>query len=156
MKKTEVGIWSGIFATSVMTLALFELSKSKKQQLPPAKVTRDVLKPFNINKAISKNEEPEVTLISHFIYGIGCSLAYTGIQNHLRRPSITGGVAYGISVWIGSYFGLLPAMQSRAAAYHLPKTTNLKMLLAHIVWGASLGYSQKILSQHGEKMLEIT
>ena len=52
---------------------------------------------------------------------------------------MANGVVYGLTVWAGSYLGLLPAAGIlRPAAEHPPRRTAL-MIAAHVLWGGVLG-----------------
>jgi uncharacterized membrane protein YagU involved in acid resistance len=61
------------------------------------------------------------------------------------------GISFGLLVWAISYLGLLPAL----GLYPSPrKDTGRRtaiMVLAHIVWGAMLGTTVKLLQKSGDE-----
>jgi uncharacterized membrane protein YagU involved in acid resistance len=157
MRAAQVGIWSGILATGAMTLALFKLMKipptTKDSPLPPTVVTGEVAEPLGLDQSLSQNRRSDMTMISHFGYGVAAAEVFSFLQKKMNAPPIALGLLYGATVWGASYFGLLPAMGSRASAFRMSPIKNLDMLLAHLVWGASLGYSEHELRTRGEALL---
>lgn len=158
MKAPQTGFWSGILATGAMTFALFKLREllpvPKEAPLPPATITEDIAGPAGVTDAFSPARKSDLTMISHFGYGVACAELFALIQRRVEAPPIGAGMLYGVAVWTGSYFGLLPALGSRASAPRLRSATNLQMFVAHLVWGASLGYAEKELRRKGSSFLQ--
>jgi hypothetical protein len=54
-------------------------------------------------------------------------------------PRVVSGIGWGLFVWAGSYLGLLPALDLHEPATQHPAERNILMIVAHIIWGATLG-----------------
>jgi uncharacterized membrane protein YagU involved in acid resistance len=147
MNTLETGIWSGVFATSPMTMVLFGMQR----RLPPEE--RSPLPPATLTKEISGVSHPEATLLSHLGYGMSCGVAYSLLSPHVKAPPAVKGAAFGLAVWAGSYLGWTPAFRLRANAYNMPWKRNAMMIAAHVVWGAALGVSEEQLRHMGERAL---
>lgn len=149
MKKIESGIWSGIFATSAMTMGFLNfftaLSPSQKKPLPPAQLTSQITAGVG-----SEN----MTLISHFGYGIACGLIYSLLPKKVKAHPLQSGIAFGGAVWALSYFGLIPALKLQASGPKLSLQRNLLMLAAHVVYGSALGFSDQRLENYGSQVFD--
>jgi putative membrane protein len=59
------------------------------------------------------------------------------------------GSLFGLIVWSGSYLGLLPGLEILSPATRHPAGRNALMIIAHIVWGSTLGVLVDSLSNEG-------
>src|SRR5687768_4969227 len=98
----------------------------------------------------------DATSISHFGYGALCGALYglgrkyfSGKRGSLN--SVLVGSSFGLGIWGASYLGWIPAAGLRAAAKNQPSERVGMMILAHLIWGASLGYAEDQLYQYGQK-----
>jgi putative membrane protein len=81
----------------------------------------------------------QATLLLHYAYGGAAGALFT-LMAPSRLPAAVGaGILFGLTVWSGSYLGLLPALGVRHHARHDPAGRSAMMIAAHIVWGATLG-----------------
>jgi uncharacterized membrane protein YagU involved in acid resistance len=134
------GIIAGIVGTLAMTIVMRELAERTRQRkpMPPRQITENVL------AGLSNGTLPAATTASHFGYGgaAGAVLALMG-----RAPSATKGAAYGVAVWIVSYFGWIPALQILPFPTKHPPTRTAVMIAAHLVWGAVTALSLREISK---------
>lgn len=153
------GAWSGIIATSTMTMAMFkthkELPRSEQGPLPPAVLTDDVQRKTGILPNASSRVKEQATLFSHFGYGALGGIAYALIASRLPSHSpLLKGTAFGLAVWAGSYFGLIPTLDLKPSAPQMTAKRNLMMVAAHIVWGTSLAFTEQELRQRSAALLD--
>lgn len=80
-----------------------------------------------------------LTIASHFGYGALFGAVYAMYEHHLPMPASLKGAASGVALWAGSYLGWLPAMGILPPATRHPWRRNLMMIMAHVIWGVTLG-----------------
>lgn len=145
------GALAGIIATIPMTLFMLLMHKllPKWQQyaLPPERITTRVAKRAKIGKEMDKPQRVGLALVSHFGYGGNMGALYTPLARKLALPPALKGALFGIIVWVGSYFGVVPAMDPSESAPEQPFQRNLMMIAAHLVWGTTLGISEDLLAR---------
>ena len=140
------GAVAGLLATIPMTLAMKamheQLPAEEKYPLPPRLIVENAEEAAGVEDKLEEKDEQSLTLVSHFAYGSAAGAAYGAALNAVdARPNAMNGVAYGLGVWTASYLGLLPALGLLAPATEHPARRNAVMIAAHIVWGASLGWT---------------
>ena len=57
-------------------------------------------------------------------------------------------------IWAVSYLGWIPVSGLRANAFKMPARRNGLMILAHLIWGVSIAFSEKEMRQSGDQMLD--
>ena len=158
MKPAQIGAWSGIFATSTMTLGFLRFFKmlpySQRSPLPPATLTSETLQTVGINDHLQSQGRENAALISHYGYGIASGILYSLLPLSFRRSPILSGLGFGCAVWGLSYFGWIPVFGYRASGPKMPANRNLLMLSAHLIWGATLGYAQAELQRNGRQIFD--
>ena len=159
MNTAENGIWSGLLATGPMTLAMFALHNKlpnvEKSPLPPATLTSQFTSLFGLDQKLSQNPRENLTMLSHFGYGAACGLLYAfGFKKLHPHSALLKGTLFGLGVWASSYMGWIPAFGLRANAYQMPAKRNGLMILAHIIWGASIGLAEFEMRRFGNQMLD--
>jgi uncharacterized membrane protein YagU involved in acid resistance len=152
------GLWSGIFATSTMTLAFLEgfnkLPDRQRSPLPPGTITDDTLNLTGLKSITSSESRQNLSLLNHYGYGISLALLYSILNKKIKPSPHWGGAGYGALVWFASYLGLLPLMQYRSRATNMTLQRNLLMFSAHLIWGVTLGYSNQKLAAQGAQIFD--
>lgn len=160
MNTVQNGFWSGVLATGPMTLAMFawqrKLPVLERSPLPPATLTDQVTKSFRVNSLIPSNRRADLTMTSHFAFGITTGILYSFLSRRIKAPPVLKGSLFGLSVWAASYLGWIPAAGLRASAFKMPTRRNELMVAAHMVWGACLGFAENELARSGNQMLDGT
>lgn len=158
MKSLQAGIWSGVMATGSMTAALFYLNRSidteEEKPLPPAMLSNDFLDTLGIADKLTSAQRENFTMISHFGYGAACGALYSLLSSQYKSNPLLKGTLFGLAVWSGSYLGWMPPLGLRTAAQNMSKGRNAMMFLAHIAWGASLGFFENEMRQRQDQMLD--
>ncbi|MBX2987852.1 MAG: DUF1440 domain-containing protein [Bdellovibrionaceae bacterium] len=157
MNTLQNTFWSSLIAAGPMTLAMMNLydrlSPSRKSPLPPATLLEQTLQKTNLPSPSTPERKTDLTMLSHFAYGFAAALLYSGLRHALPRvsPTVRGGL-FGLGVWGVGYMGWIPAFGFRASAYRTPPSRNGLMILAHVVWGMSLGSAEDKFRREGEAM----
>lgn len=158
MNLVQNGIWSGLLATGPMTLAMFRMQRAlpekEKSPLPPATLTSQITGAFGVDQHLPAQIRPDATMISHFAYGAACGVLYSWLERKNQMAPLAKGSLFGIGVWAASYLGWIPVFGLRASGYKMPIRRNGLMLLAHLVWGASLGFAANEMKNFGNEMLD--
>lgn len=135
LDKALFGVLAGVFATMAMTATMRRLHaflpEDERYPLPPREIVDSIGQPLDERRARSR------ALLSHFGFG-----GVTGAIFSLL-PTRGLGVGYGLTVWVASYLGWIPAIRILSPAYCHPFRRNLLMVAAHVVWGMTLAKSLK-------------
>jgi hypothetical protein len=150
------GLISGLAATAPMTAAMELLHRRlpphERYPLPPRQITQRLTRKVGVERELDEPGHWALSLVSHFAYGgaAGGVYAYAAERLIPRSPQRGAsvppvawgagfGAVYGLMVWAASYLGLLPAAGLMAPATRHPARRNALMIVAHLIWGATLG-----------------
>jgi uncharacterized membrane protein YagU involved in acid resistance len=138
--KLSQGALAGLVATLPMTIfmrsAWKRLPEHEKYALPPRQITRKVIKPV---RKRSERTQKALTLFLHFMFGAAAGLIYGAVEEKVPVPPAVKGPLAGMVVWTGSYLGWIPALGILPSAVEHPRRRNLLMIVAHLIWGLTLG-----------------
>lgn len=141
--KILFGATAGLIATAPMSISMLIgwrlLPKHEKYHLPPRLIIEKILEKVEIENHLSEKELVALTVLSHFGYDALSGALYTLFDHKLRMHSALKGALTGVAIWLGSYLGWLPAMGILPPATRHPGRRNLMMILAHVIWGVTLG-----------------
>ena len=151
-RKLLKGALAGFVATVPMSLSLLVgwmlLPRREKYHLPSRLITEEITEQLGIEDEMSEDQLIVATVASHFGYGALVGSIYALFEQRLPIYSGFKGVLAGLTIWAGSYLGWLPALDILPPATKHPWRRNLMMILAHVVWGATLGaVTQKLNSR---------
>lgn len=137
------GALAGAVATLPMTMIMSKLfgelpREDKARPLPPGEITGEVERRAGVASQIDDRAHRKMTVASHFGFGALCGAIYTMTFHRLDMKPIVKGPVFGMAVWGISYMGWLPALGLAPAAWRESKQKNKLMIIAHLVWGASL------------------
>jgi hypothetical protein len=146
-QKLTQGALAGMIATLPMTIFMRSawkwLPRREKYPLPPRQITRNVLKP---SSNLSEHQKKALTLALHFAFGAATGMAYGALEEKIPgHPAVKGPLA-GMAVWTGSYLGWIPALGILPSAVEHPLRRNVLMIVAHLIWGLTLGAFARMLS----------
>jgi len=151
IKKLAAGTAAGFIATLPMSVAMLIMENwfaDSREPLPPKEVTEQAMHAVGLDE-LEKEHPNKVTVAAHFSYGAAVGALYP-VLHSLPVPAIVSGVLYGLIVWAASYLGVLPALGLIEPVDERPRDRNLLMIVAHLVWGASLSTIYKKLKSRGE------
>ncbi len=142
-RKLFKGALAGFIATAPMSISMVLgwrfLPRREKYHLPPRLITGEIAEQVGIEDQMSENELIGLTILSHFGYGAVFGVFYALFENRLPIHSSLKGSSAGVAIWAGSYLGWLPAMGILTPATRHPWRRSLLMIVAHIIWGVTLG-----------------
>lgn len=142
------GACAGLIATVPMTgfmlTAHRALPEHERYALPPEQITTVLLNRSGIEAPpVGKPAHMLATGVAHLAYGAVAGGLYGGALGRKAGPA--SGVLYGLSVWAGSYLALLPSQNILRPATEHPWRRNVLMIVAHVVWGGTLGTTLHML-----------
>lgn len=137
------GAAAGFVATVPMSLSMLLgwklLPRREKYPLPPRLITEELTERVGLEDRMSEGEMTGLTIFSHFAYGALFGSIYALFDNRIPMHSSLRGALAGIALWIASYLGWLPALGILQPATRHPWRRNLLMIIAHLIWGVTLG-----------------
>jgi putative membrane protein len=152
IRKLVKGAAAGFVATAPMSASMLIgwmlLPKRERYQLPPRLITEEITERVGIEEHLTDDQLVGLTVFSHFGYGALFGAIYALFHEKIPMHSSLKGTFMGLAVWVGSYLGWLPAMGILSPATRHPWRRNLLMILAHVVWGVTLGEMTRKLTEH--------
>jgi hypothetical protein len=128
--------------TVVMEVMRRALPRAGRDPLPPRRVAVGLARKLGLAKYMDTTEREGLTWASHLGYGAGAGAAYGLLDPALEKaipPPACRGAAYGLAVWLLSYFGWLPAVGITSPQLRRPIRRNTTLILSHLVWGVTTG-----------------
>ena len=152
VRKLLKGAAAGFIATAPMSLTMLIgwtlLPKREKYHLPPRLITEEITERVGLEDRMGEDELIGLTIFSHFGYGALFGSVYALYDNRIPMHSSLRGALAGMAIWIASYLGWLPALGILRPATHHPWRRNLLMIIAHLVWGVTLGEVTRKLTKN--------
>jgi len=115
------------------------LPRQQRYHLPPRQITEEITGRLGVEDHMSEEGLIGLTVLSHFGYGAFFGSIYALFEDEMRMRPRLKGMLMGVAVWIGSYLGWLPALGILPPANQHPRRRNVLMIVAHMVWGVTLG-----------------
>jgi uncharacterized membrane protein YagU involved in acid resistance len=141
--KLLLGAAAGLIATVPMSISMLIgwrlLPPREKYHLPPRLIMEEITERARIEDRLGENELVGLTIFSHFSYGALSGAMYALFEHKLPMHSSLKGGLTGVAIWAGSYLGWLPATDILPPATRHPWRRNLMMIIAHVIWGLTLG-----------------
>jgi len=152
------GARAGFIGTAPMTLSMLAgwllLPAREKYPLPPQQITTKFAKLLRVKHHINTNTKQRdvAALLLHFGYGTIAGSVYGLFENKFPlEDRFKGGLA-GLILWAGSYLGWLPIFGILRPATQHPWRRNVLMILAHLVWGVTMGEAHRKLTSNIQMM----
>ena len=138
------GATAGLAATATMTGAL-ALAKAAGLlgEPPPHKLTRKILAVVGPRPKRGGLAHHVATLAAHVGYGVAMGMIYGLLPRRVSR--VPAGAAFGLAVWAGSYMGWIPKLGLMPPPSRDRPGRPTAMILAHLVYGATLGGARRRL-----------
>lgn len=143
VRRSLNGAASGFLATFPMTLTMLGIRRAlpifHRHSLPPYKITTRISRKLKLHAPWETKKKKALTTASHFGYGVAGGMVYSTFANKSDLPPAVKGTVFGLAVWLGSYFGWLPATKILPPYLEHPKR-HAMMAASHVVWGTSMAY----------------
>jgi uncharacterized membrane protein YagU involved in acid resistance len=137
-----IGIVSTAAMTVVMQWLYTVLPREEQYPLQPEEIT--IMAESKVfGRFLDEPQHMAFTLASHFGYGTALGAVYSLLAERLPFTPPLSGILYGMAVWTGSYLGWLPAFHILRPATEFSPSRRSLLIIAHLVWGASLGILTK-------------
>jgi hypothetical protein len=138
----------GLVAGAVGTLAMdaweFSSGLDSWDQAPaPAQVGKRLAEGL-FEREIPPRRAALVNNVTHWGYGMLGGAQYGIVAGSLRTPRVRYGLPFGVSVWAASY-AVLPAAKLYKPIWDYDRTTLLKDLSAHLVYGLGTATALKLM-----------
>jgi uncharacterized membrane protein YagU involved in acid resistance len=145
------GTCAGFAGTLPMTIFMLLtqrfLPRDQRYDLPPEIITKELASRAHVRHHMNKIEVLVATTFSHFGYGAALGSLYAPLLKRLPLPGIIKGMLFGLFIWAGSYFGLLPLLGMSESGHREPGRRNIMMIAAHLIWGSSMGLITDFLTR---------
>ncbi len=142
---------SGLVAVAPMTLTMALLhGKSpwhRRDPLPPREITEELAERTGVRNEMGEPAVRAASMANHFAYGAATGAVYGLVARRVGLPGAVSGVLFALTVWTISYMGWLPALRFMPPATRQPADRNTLMIIAHVVWGASMGLMLAMLDR---------
>jgi putative membrane protein len=151
LRKLLKGAAAGFVATAPMSVSMLIgwmlLPRPEKYPLPPRLITEEITERVGLEDRMGEDQLVGLTIFSHFGYGALFGAVYALFDNRIPMHSGLRGALAGMALWVGSYLGWLPALGILRPATRHPWRRNLLMIIAHLVWGVTLGELMRKLTE---------
>jgi hypothetical protein len=147
-----LAVMAGFVGTAAMTVAMEgmfrRLPQSQRYPLPPRQITEATAEAVDMNRRLNESSRLGLTLALHFGYGSTVGALYWPTMARRQWPVVLKGMAFGLTVWTGSYLGWLPTSGLLSSATQHPPRRNALMIVAHLVWGTTIaGVTHVVMSR---------
>jgi putative membrane protein len=125
--------------SATMVIGWRLLPGREKYHLPPRQITEEITEQVGLAEHLNEEGLVGLAVLSHFGYGALFGSIYALFEQRLPIHSSLKGAWSGVALWMGSYLGWLPALGILTPATRHPWRRNLLMIVAHVIWGVTLG-----------------
>jgi uncharacterized membrane protein YagU involved in acid resistance len=137
------GAIGGAVATGAMTgvMSAVHVATGSHKEIAPKRITVNALARLGLHDDVDEDTRHVLTIVSHWAYGMGCGAIFGAVRkwSKLRLPGVLQGAVFGLVVWAVSYMGWVPAVGLLPPVWNQDPARRRELLLAHIVFGATLG-----------------
>ena len=135
-----MGVLSTLCMSVWMLLANRMTPVKQPDPLPPEEITRHLTEKLKVDDQLSDSQQKKLSLFNHFLYGGLLALPLVLFRpSSTAKKSVSQGMIYALGVWFSNYYGLLPVLKLYPSAKHEPARMNGIMIVAHLIWGSTLG-----------------
>ncbi len=125
--------------TIAMKLIQRRLPLYQQYPLPPRLITMSLARKVGQLHELNEPRRTIAANLAHYGYGASVGSIFGLFAPRNLAASALAGAGYGLLVWAISYLGLLPALELYPSATIAPRRRNMLMVVAHLIWGATLG-----------------
>ncbi len=152
-----LGASAGVAATLAMSgLMLMAQRAGLLGRSPPRHIVERALARAHVRRRLSPRHRQGLAAIAHLGFGASQGALYAVLHQWLGRrlgrqrpgpitPTAATGVPFGLLVWAASYAGWIPAFGILPAPSRDRPGRPASMVLAHVVYGATLAYTLRKL-----------
>lgn len=149
LRKMLRGAVAGLMATVPMTIFMqaswLRLPARELHPLPPRRITRRLLRETGLHRRVNQLNERILTWLLHFLFGAAAGSIYGILDEKIPGDEDVKGLLAGTMLWSGSYLGWIPLFGILPPATRHPWRMNVLMIVAHFIWGLTLGRITSLL-----------
>jgi hypothetical protein len=142
VRNALLGGRAGLVATALMSVVMLAgKAAGLTGRLPPAKITDRATEQLPPPGRPDRDQRDAMAAIVHFGFGTAAGAVFGLAVAGVRRTWLSAalGVVYATAVYAISYLGWIPALNLMPAAGEDRPGRSVTMLVAHWVYGATLG-----------------
>jgi uncharacterized membrane protein YagU involved in acid resistance len=144
------GAVAGLVATLPMTIFMqaswLRMPARELHPLPPRQITRRLLREIGLHPRVNQANERILTWLLHFLFGAAAGSIYGIVDDKMPGDEDVKGLLAGTALWSGSYLGWIPLLGILPPATKHPWRMNVLMIVAHFIWGLTVGRLTSLLN----------
>lgn len=143
-RHVKLAIWIGIIIGIIGAIVKFgwEVPFPPRTPLrnatnPPQELLQQLGFSFqftHMTYTFSGNQLPIVSFIVHFLFSIGCGVAYAVIAEYKPIIKLWQGVAFGLFIWFAFHIVLMPLMGTVPPPWDQPFDEHFSEFFGHAFW----------------------
>ena len=145
------GANAGALATTAMTglMKAGQWMGFYRLEIAPKQITERVLDKAGLQRQTNEDEEILLTALNHWAYGTGSGILFGILRRRLdlTLPGSIQGIIFGLALWVIGYMGWVPAVGLMPAVWNQRRDRAIELVLAHVVYGATLGFSFDVMER---------
>ncbi|WP_030455253.1 DUF6789 family protein [Herbidospora cretacea] len=150
MRRLSAGAVGGLLATGAMSVVMLAgRGMGLMSEQPPKRIVRTLL-PGARHRP--KTGEKPLAVVSHFGFGAAAGSVFALVTRRRRPPALLG-AGYGLTMWLASYQGWVPAVGALPPVSRDRPARQAVMALGHVVYGMTLSTALNRLSDTPRKDL---
>lgn len=124
--------------------------KNHPEKMPPA-ILADDLYNISTKKELSENQKIKSLKVIHYTFGALIGIGYSLAAKKNKKVTTGDGVIAGAAIWGLTHGSTLPAMGLQGPVKKMPKSWWVWELGSHLIFGATLETSRRLLSRCEKK-----
>jgi uncharacterized membrane protein YedE/YeeE len=158
LRDVLLGARAGLVATALMSLLMVAArAAGLTGRLPPARITDKATEMMAPQDRPDRGDRDALATLLHFGFGAAAGAVFGVGASGVRRIGLASaiGVVYGTALYMVSYLGWVPALDIMPTATQDRPGRSITMLVAHWIYGASLGALTALGSQRRKSAKEV-
>lgn len=145
MNRFPRGLLAGTIATALMSIPIVAAKRvGFIRSIPPREVSQHIVEHTDSQLPAGSPAVDRLWPIAHVAYGAVCGVIFNRIRPVLPESTFGAGALFGGAVWTISYGGYLPMLRLYPYPNRDAEQRILTMTLAHLVFGVSLAYVDRL------------
>jgi uncharacterized membrane protein YagU involved in acid resistance len=146
-----VGMVGGLLAAGAMSLGHSIVERAMPKPSPPTpapddatvQVARATLRAVGLD--LEESDEPLAGTLVHYAFGASVGGLYGAAAEIAPRVTFSGGVPFGVAVWLGAHVAAVPALGLADPPTRRPLRREMEELGLHLVFGLTLELVRRLL-----------
>ncbi len=133
------GVLAGLAGTAVMSAAMAasRAAGAMRREVPPRVISDHAERAIGVRHHLSRPAFEASWVANHLAYGAAAGVAYAAIDRRFGPSPLVAGPAFGVSLWIISYGGWLPAVGLYPPPTEDAPDRVATMIAHHLIYGTT-------------------